>query len=98
MIRPQRMVSYFGTHDSVDGLMRHLGDGEEQAASRKMLEICWEDRHGGDAPYKLFKERKDGGDEVFRDFVGGLLDLDPKRRTTAEKALRHEWLQNVQGP
>jgi hypothetical protein len=92
------MVSYFGTHDSVDGLMRHLGDGKEQAASRKMLEICWEDRHSGDAPYKLFKERKDGGDGLFRDFVGGLLDLDPKRRTTAEKALGHEWLQNVQGP
>jgi len=91
------MVSYFGTQDSVDGLMRHLGDGEEQAASRKMLEICWEDRHSGEIRSKPFKERKNEGDEVFRDFVGGLLDLDPKRRTTAEKALGHEWLQNVEG-
>lgn len=91
------MVLYFGTQDSVDGLMRHLGDGEEQTTSRKMLEICWEDRHKGDTPYKLFKKWKHGGDEVFRDFVGGLLDLDPKRRTTAEKALGHEWFEDMEG-
>jgi serine/threonine protein kinase len=97
MIRLQRMVSHFGTQDSVDGLMRHLGDGEEQAASRKMLEMCWEDRHGVDTPYNLFKERKDRGGEVFSDFVRGLVDLDPKRRITAEKALGHEWLHNLEG-
>ena len=91
------MVSYFGTQDSVDGLMRYLGGREEQVVSRKMLERCWEDRFSGDNPYKPFKAWKDGGDEVFGDFVGGLLDLDPERRTTAEEALEHEWLQNVEG-
>jgi serine/threonine protein kinase len=95
MIRLQRAISYFGTHDSVDGLMTHLGDGDEQAVNRKVLEIIWEGRHDKDIPYRPFAEWKDGGDEVFKDFVGGMLHLDPRKRMTAKKALEHEWWEHA---
>ena len=42
--------------------------------------------------YRFPVEEWDGISEEAKDFVRGLLQMDPRRRMTAEEALRHPWI------
>ncbi|EER25435.1 Protein kinase domain containing protein [Coccidioides posadasii C735 delta SOWgp] len=92
MIRLQRQVSYFGDKDGLNGLMKHLGDDERNC---QILGMLWEDRFEDYIPYKPFSEWQDVSDEVFKDLIRGLMNLDPAKRITARQALKHPWFADV---
>lgn len=86
MIRLQRAVSYFGTSDSIQGLIHHVEDNE---LNTQILWMLWEERDAGYLPYKHFTTWSVDGE--FKDLVRHLMDLDPKMRLTAQQALEHLW-------
>jgi len=88
MIRLQRLVSYFGDVDGINGLIKHVGDDK---LSCEVLSMLWDDRAAGYRSYRPFAEWEGIEDEQFKDLMGGLMNLDPKRRLTAREALRHCW-------
>ncbi|KAI1165544.1 kinase domain-containing protein [Nemania serpens] len=92
-IRLQRQVSYFGTQDGVNGLMKHVGDEEVNCEALRML---WEDRTADSIPYKPFSEWSDVGDAEFKYLIQGMMNLDPTRRITARQALEHPWFAGLE--
>jgi hypothetical protein len=48
IIRLQRQVSYFGDHDGVNGLLRHV---QEDEFSCQVLKMLWDGRTDEDIPY-----------------------------------------------
>ncbi|RMY59964.1 hypothetical protein D0863_11758, partial [Hortaea werneckii] len=88
-IRLQRLVSYFGDKDGINGLLTHVGDDE---TSCEILSMLWDERHADYIPYKPFVEWPETQqDESLRDVITGLVNLDPKKRLTASQALVHPW-------
>jgi hypothetical protein len=91
LIRPQRQTSYFGTKECLNGLMRHVGNEEENG---EILRMLWEERG---VNYVQFDQWVDVDvDEEFRDLMRGLIDLDLGKSITARKALGHEWFEGVE--
>lgn len=88
LIRLQRQVSYFGNQESVNGLMKHVGDEEINC---QILRMLWEDRNEDGIPYKPFSDWTDVDDAEFKDLVLGTMNLDPTKRITARQALEHAW-------
>lgn len=91
-IRLQRQISYFGDTEGLDGLMMHVGDEEINC---QILSMLWEERTEDHIPCKPFSDWPDAGDDVFKDLVGALMNLDPKQRSTARQALEHAWFADV---
>lgn len=88
-IRLQRLVSYFGDEEGLAGLMRHVGNEENNL---QILSILWEERNEEYIQYKPFSEWPEAHeDEVFGDLIKGLMNLDPGKRITAAQALMHPW-------
>lgn len=85
LIRLQRQISYIGTKEGTNGLMRHVGDEEENCGILRML---WEERGVYYVPFDQWVDVD--VDEEFRDSMRGLMDLDRGKRITARKALGHE--------
>jgi serine/threonine protein kinase len=92
MIRLQRQVSYFGDQEGVDGLRTYLGEDE---ISRTVLGMLWDDRLEPYIPYRPFRDWAGVEDDGFRDLVLKLMNLDPAKRITAERALVHAWFGDV---
>ncbi|KAI0908726.1 kinase domain-containing protein [Ustulina deusta] len=92
-IRLQRQVSYFGTQDGLNGLMKHVGDEEVNC---EVLRMLWEDRTANHIPYKPFVEWSNVGDAVFKDIIRGMMNLDPTKRITARQALEHPWFASLE--
>ncbi|KAF4238984.1 hypothetical protein CNMCM8980_001810 [Aspergillus fumigatiaffinis] len=92
IIRLQRQVSYFGDHDGVNGLLRHL---QEDEFSCQVLKMLWDGRTDEDIPYKPFSEWPEVVDPAFRDLIRGLTNLDPTNRLTARQALEHPWFMDL---
>lgn len=92
MIRLQRAVSYFGTYDSIAGLKHHLDKDELHT---QVLELLWQDREADYHSYQHFTAW-DVNDDDFKNLVLHLMDLDPKRRFTAQQALAHPWFQRIE--
>lgn len=87
--RLQRLVSYFGDGDGINGLLTHMGDNE---TSCEILSLLWERRGADYVPYKPFIEWPETQqDERIRDLITGLMSLDPGKRITAKQALMHPW-------
>ncbi|KAI1200349.1 kinase domain-containing protein [Nemania serpens] len=91
-IRLQRQVSYFGTQDGLNGLMKHVGDEEVNC---EVLRMLWEDRAADYIPYKPFSEWSDVDDADFKDVIQGMMNLDPTKRITARQALEHPWFASL---
>ncbi|PPJ57953.1 hypothetical protein CBER1_11087 [Cercospora berteroae] len=88
-IRLQRLVSYFGDEEGLNGLMRHIGDEDSNC---QILLMLWEERNEDYIGYKPFSEWPEAQeDESFKDLILGLMNLDPSKRMTAAQALRHPW-------
>ncbi|KAG9199492.1 hypothetical protein G6514_008455 [Epicoccum nigrum] len=93
-IRLQRQVSYLRDKDTVNGLMKHIGDEE---INRGFLGMLWDDRTSEDIPYVPFSEWTDTGiDSAFKDLIRGLNSLDPAQRLTARQALKHAWFEDTE--
>lgn len=92
LIRLQRQVSYFGDQEGVDGLLKHIADDD---TSCQVLRMLWGDRAEEHIPYRPFSQWPDIGDAVFKDFIQGLTNLDPKKRLSARQALEHPWLSGL---
>ncbi|KAL1590755.1 hypothetical protein WHR41_00954 [Cladosporium halotolerans] len=88
MIRLQRLVSYFGDREGLEGLVRHVGDEE---VNLQVLELLWEDREAEYHSYRRFETWEEVRDEGLREVVLGMLKLDPGRRWTAEQVVGHPW-------
>lgn len=88
-IRLQRLVSYFGDKDGINGLLTHVGDDETNC---EILSLLWDERSADYIPYKpLLEWSQAQRDEGFRDVITRLMNLDPKKRMTATQALMHPW-------
>ncbi|KAK5124300.1 hypothetical protein LTR85_002003 [Meristemomyces frigidus] len=85
----ERQVSYFADDAGFDGLLKHLGDSPWCEILRVIRNsFTAEDPR---RPFALWKRV----DPTFKDFVGGLMNLDPAKRMTAEEALAHEWFDDT---
>jgi serine/threonine protein kinase len=93
LIRLQRQVSYFGSREGLNGLMKHVGDEEVNC---QVLGMLWEERTANYIPYKPFSEWPDITNTAFKDLVQGMMDLDPTKRITARQALEHPWFIDTQ--
>ena len=70
----------------------HLGDDE---ASIEILSMLWKGRFGSCIPYKPFEKWPEVEDDVFKDLVMRLMNLDPAKRMTAQQAMEHPWFKDV---
>lgn len=89
LIRLQRLVSYFGHRDGLNGLLTHLGDREANCHVVSMLESERAESYISYTPSSEWPATKD--DEALQDLIKGLMSLDPGRRLTAAEALQHPW-------
>jgi serine/threonine protein kinase len=81
----ERQLSYFSDWESLQGLLQHLGDSPwTQIFDVIALSFGEENPR---APLALWKDI----DPEFKDLVGKLTTVDPKRRITALEALSHRW-------
>jgi serine/threonine protein kinase len=92
IIRLQRQLCYFGDKEGINGLMKHVGDDENNCLILRML---WDGRFEEYIPYKPFSEWPEVGDAAFKDLIRGLTNLDPTKRITAPQALEHPWFADV---
>lgn len=91
-IRLQRQVSYFGDSQGLNGLMKHIGNEEVNC---QILQMLWEERLEDHISYRPFADWPDVKDDIFKDLIKGLMNLDPKKRMTADEALKHRWFSEV---
>ena len=87
LVATRRQIAEFGEKDGLDGFIDYLPQCPEREGIRAWLETPA-------LPPSPFSERE-GVDSVFKDLIGGLMNLDPRKRLTAHKALEHEWFQDV---
>lgn len=88
----QRQVSYFADPDGFDGLLRHLGDDSPWCQVLKVLLVGFDK----DNPREPFTQwMMEPLDSDFKDLIGGLTNLDPAKRLTADEALLHKWFEDA---
>jgi serine/threonine protein kinase len=81
----ERQLSYFSEWDSLQGLLRYLGDSPWTQIFNLVALSFGEEQPR--APIALWKDI----DPEFKDLVEKLTIVDPKRRITAYEALSHRW-------
>lgn len=84
----ERQISYFGDEAGINRLMEYLGD----SPWCEVLKVL-RDGFNKNNPRKPFCLWKDI-DADFKDLIGGLTNLDPRKRLSAHKALEHKWFSN----
>lgn len=88
----ERQLSYFADLESLNGLLRHLGDSSPWC---QILEVL----RGGfnkENPRESFALWNwDILDSDLKDLIGGLTNFDPAKSITADQALLHRWFQDV---
>ncbi|KAF1816968.1 kinase-like protein [Eremomyces bilateralis CBS 781.70] len=85
----ERQLSYFSDLESLDGLLQYLGDSPWVQIFTVIAEGFNEELPR--APFALWKDI----DPDFKDLVGRMTNIDPKRRITAHEALLHRWFADV---
>ncbi|MCJ1280773.1 hypothetical protein MMC26_000090 [Xylographa opegraphella] len=87
----ERQISYFADRESLDGLLRHLGD----SPWCQVLETLRDgfNKENPREPFVLWNMQPLDSD--FKDLIGGLTNFDPARRLTAREALEHKWFRDV---
>ncbi len=87
----ERQISYFADWESLEGLLRHLGE----SPWCQVLETL-RDGFNRENPREPFDRwNMEPLDSDFKDLVGGLTNFDPGMRLTAEEALSHKWFHNA---
>ena len=85
----ERQLSYFSDLESLGGLLQHLGDSP-WAQIFTVIAEGFSKEHPR-APFALWQDI----DPEFKDLVGKMTNIDPKRRITADEALSHQWFADV---
>ncbi|KAI0857386.1 kinase domain-containing protein [Xylaria cubensis] len=93
IIRLQRQVSYFGDRAGLNELIKLVGDEEENC---EVLRMLFKGRVAEYRSYRPFLAWSDVGDYSFKDLVRRMMDLNPARRITARRALRHPWFAGLE--
>ena len=86
-VATRRQVAHFGDNGGLDGFIDYLPEYVGRERVRAWLETPA-------LPPSPFSERK-GADPVFKNLIAGLMNLDPRKRLTAQEALEHEWFRDV---
>ena len=87
-VASRRQVAVFGEKGGLDGFLDYLPHPPpEYERIRAWLTT-------DTVKPSPFSERK-YVDPVFKDLIGHLMNLDPRKRLTAPEALEHEWFQDV---
>lgn len=86
----ERQLSYFSDWESLNGLLQHLGN----SLSVQIFTVIAEG-FNEEFPRAPFSQRKDI-DPEFKDLVGKMTTVDPKKRITAHEALSHRWFADVE--
>jgi serine/threonine protein kinase len=73
----------------LDGLLQHLGDSPWSQIFTIVANGFSEELPR--APFALWKDLE----PEFKDLVGKMTNIDPKRRVTANEALSHPWFADV---
>ena len=81
----ERQLSYLSDLKSLGGLLQHLGDSTWAQIFTVIAEGYNKEHHR--APFALWKDT----DPEFKDLVGKMTNIDPKRRITGLEALSHRW-------
>jgi serine/threonine protein kinase len=76
----------------MNGLMAYVGDEEIKC---QVLGLLWDDRAADYHSYRPFSTWPNVTDDVFRDLMAGMTNLDPQKRTTAKEVLSHPWFGEV---
>lgn len=86
----RKHVSHFGHVDGIQGLLEHLGP-ENPFFERviALVQDFTDERPRQPEPFALWHYV----DADFRELMGKMTNLDPKRRITAREALQHPWFQ-----
>ncbi|KAK4042852.1 kinase-like domain-containing protein [Parachaetomium inaequale] len=83
-------ISYFADEEGFRGLLKHVG--QENPFFDRLIALAGDfDAEKLRKPFALW-HYVDAG---FRDLVGKMANLDPKKRITATEALQHPWFQGV---
>ncbi|EEP79948.1 predicted protein [Uncinocarpus reesii 1704] len=87
----KRLLSYFGDGPGLVGFLGYLDD--ESARWRDLVLAVAEEFNPDDArqPFAMWNDV----DELFRDLIVKMTNLDPTQRITAKEALQHPWFQDV---
>jgi serine/threonine protein kinase len=85
----QRQLSYFSDLESLGGLLQYLGDSPWVQIFTVIAEGF--NKELPRAPFSLWKDI----DPEFKDLVGKMMNIDPKRRIPAHEALSHRWFADV---
>jgi serine/threonine protein kinase len=84
-----RQLSYFSDFEGLEGLLQHLGDSPWAQVFIAIAEAFG--RENPRKPIALWKNILPD----FKDLVGQMMNVDPKRRLTAHEALAHPWFSDV---
>lgn len=84
----RRHISYFADEEGLNGLLEHIGAGN---LYYERLVALADSFQPGDQRQPF--ESWDYVEPDLRDLVGKMTNLDPRKRITAEEALRHRWFQ-----
>ncbi|KAF2692015.1 calcium/calmodulin dependent protein kinase [Lentithecium fluviatile CBS 122367] len=85
----ERQLSYFADLESLDGLLQYLGDSP-LVQLFTIIANGFDEEHPR-APIALWKDI----DPDFKDLIGKMTNIGPKRRITAHEALAHRWFADV---
>ncbi|KAL9019227.1 MAG: hypothetical protein Q9185_003536 [Variospora sp. 1 TL-2023] len=84
-------ISYFADWESLEGLLRHLGD----SPWCQVLEILRGGFNKQNPREPFVRWNIEPLDADLKDLIGGLTNFDPAKRLTADEALSHNWFHDV---
>ncbi|KXJ86817.1 kinase-like domain-containing protein, partial [Microdochium bolleyi] len=92
-----RHVSYFGDKEGYVGFLDYIGDSKDNAFAERLLNVenQGEFPPDGCGPRQPFSTWE-GVNPDFKDLVGKMTSLDPRRRITAREALGHRWFDTAE--
>ncbi|KAI1438094.1 kinase-like domain-containing protein [Xylaria sp. CBS 124048] len=87
-----RQISYFANWKDFDGFMQYLGPQHPWASDFRRIADSFNETNPR-RPFALWKS--DVLDADFKDLIGKMTNLDPRKRITADEALQHSWFADV---
>ncbi|KAI2631252.1 kinase-like domain-containing protein [Xylaria nigripes] len=87
-----RQISYFADWKDFDGFLQYLGPRHQWASDFRRIADSFNEKNPR-RPFALWKS--DRLDADFKDLIGKMTKFDPRKRITADEALKHPWFSDV---